>query len=113
LDPDEKRTQRLANNLFQDMFVDLYNLACELAGDHDPHLLTVSIMSLIFLPFEAGRASRHLPGYQPHHEHPTILAQHIISLLQNGISRSGGAEIDNKMSSRPSPLSVVMKSPRQ
>lgn len=101
LDTDEQRTQRLTDNVFRDMLVDLYKLVSELGEGYDPHLLTVSIMSLILLPFASGKASRHLPGYQPNNENPVILAKHIVSLLRNGIHGGAHTLADAEMPSAP------------
>ena len=85
LDTNEGRTRRLADNVFQGVVRDLYGLAGAFSGCFDRHLLTVSIMSLILLPFEAGKASRYLPGYSSHHERPAVLARHVVGLLRHGL----------------------------
>lgn len=85
LDGDEQRQHKLANNVFQELFVAVHTLAGELDQGCDAHLLTVSIVGLIIFPFEAANARRFLPGYQSQHVNPTLLAQHVMGLLRHGL----------------------------
>lgn len=85
LDSDEQRHRKLADNAFREIFVFVHNLAGELFQGHDSHLIAMSIIGLIFYPFETMNARRFLPGYQSHHEDPAILAQFVIDLLRKGL----------------------------
>lgn len=88
LDTNSARMGQLVGTVFQGMLLDLQALAEELGNGYDPHLLAVSIMSLILLPFEAGTASRLLPGHKAHHERAVVLAHHILRLLRHGVEHA-------------------------
>lgn len=85
LDSDEQRQHKLADSVFQELFIAVHKLAGELGQGYDAHMLTVSIFGLIVFSFEAGNARRFLPGYQSQHENPALLAQHVTGLLRHGL----------------------------
>lgn len=85
LDSHALRLQSLVDSVFRDLFNVLHKLASELAPDRDAHLLVVSIFALVIYPFETQTMRRFLPGYQPQHEVPEVIAQHIVGLLRNGL----------------------------
>lgn len=89
LDTDEGRLRALTGTVFDVILEDVQALASELGSAYDPHLLTVSILSLILLPFQAGVATRHLPSYREHHSRPAVLAKHIVRLLKYGLASDG------------------------
>lgn len=85
LESTDARMQALADDVFLDLVCCVKQLVEELKADFDPLLLTVSIMGLILFPFEAAKASRHIPGYRAAHRQPDVLARHIIDLLTTGL----------------------------
>jgi len=89
LDRNDKRLHKLGNTVLKDSFVAVYGLAEKLGNGLDPHLLAMSIISLVVFPFEAGHARRFLPGFKPQHDDPGVLARHVIALLRHGLSRRG------------------------
>jgi AcrR family transcriptional regulator len=88
LDSDEPRLQSLVDCVFRDLFDALHALARELAPGGDAHLLAISIIGLVNYPFETRSVRRFLPGYQPRHEDPEVIARHVIDLLRNGLDTS-------------------------
>ncbi len=94
LDGDEQRGHKLADKVFQDLFVDVHKLAGELGPGYDAHLLAISIFGLLVFPFEAGNFRRFQPGYRPQHEDPAVLARHVVGLLRNGLAGGVGSGCD-------------------
>ena len=86
LEGDKKRLQLLADNVFGDFFLDLNNLCRSLSPDRDPHLMTVSILSLVLHHYQITPIRPYLPGFKTTHNDPQILAEHISFLLKNGFS---------------------------
>lgn len=97
LDSDEPRLQSLVDCVFRDMFNALHDLAGDLAPGYDAHLLVVSMIGLVTYPFETQSIRRFLPGYQPQHEDPEVIAWHIVGLLRTGL----GANTEGKSQQRP------------
>jgi AcrR family transcriptional regulator len=92
LDSDERRQRSLVDCVFRDLFNALRDLAAELAPGHDAHRLAVSIIGLVFYPFETQSVRRFLPGYAHQQEDPEAIARHIVGLLRNGL---GGINEEN------------------
>ncbi len=84
LDGDEKRLQLLADQIFGNFFKDMNELCRSLSPDRDPHLMTVSILSLILYHFQITPIRSFLPGFKTSHNDPEIIANHVFSLLQKG-----------------------------
>ena len=88
LDSDEVRHHKLAEQVFSDLFVAVYNLAAELDSRHDAHMLAVSIIGLVFFHYQAGTNRQFMPGHRPRQDNPAVLAQHVIGLLRNSLGGS-------------------------
>lgn len=88
LDENPQRVQLLADNVFRDLLIALTQLARQLGGGFDPHLLTVSIMGLVMMPSMTANASRYLPSYRKTHERANLQARHVIALLGQGLAAS-------------------------
>ncbi len=86
LDDDKHRLQLLADNVFGDFFRDLNDLCRSLSPNRDPHLMTVSILSLVLHHYQITPIRPFLPGFKTTHNDPQVLADHISSLLKNGFS---------------------------
>ena len=86
LDGDEKRLQLLADYVFGDFFRDMNELCFALTPGRDPHLMTVSILSLIIYHFQITPIRSFMPGFKTSHNDPEVLASHIFHLLKNGCS---------------------------
>jgi AcrR family transcriptional regulator len=84
LDGDKHRLRLLADNVFGDFFRDLNDLCHSLSPGRDPHLMTVSILSMVIHHYQITPMRSFLPGFKPTHNDPQILAEHIFSLLKNG-----------------------------
>ncbi len=84
LDGDKKRLQLLADQVFSNFFKDMNELCHSLNPDRDPHLMTISILSLVLYHFQITPIRSFLPGFQTSHNDPKIVAKHISSLLKNG-----------------------------
>ncbi len=86
LEGDKERLQLLADNVFGDFFRDLNDLCRALSPQRDPHLMTVSILSLVLHHYQITPIRPFLPGFKTTHNDPQVLAEHISSLLKNGFS---------------------------
>ena len=86
LDGDEKRLQLLVDNVFGDFYHDMNELCRSLSPNRDPHLMSVSILSLIIHHYQITPIRSFLPGFKPVHNDPQVLAEHISLLLKNGYS---------------------------
>ena len=84
LDGDEKRLQLLADRVFGNFFKDMNKLCRSLSPDRDPHLMTVSILSLVLYHFQITPIRSFLPGFQTSHNDPEVIAKHVFTLLKNG-----------------------------
>ncbi len=84
LDGDKKRLQLLANQVFSKFFKNMNELCQALSPNRDPHLLTVSILSLILYHFQITPIRSFLPGFQTSHNDPEVIAEHVFGLLQKG-----------------------------
>lgn len=82
LDGDEKRLKLLANQVFGDFFKDMNELCYSLSPDSDPHLMAISILSLILYHFQITPIRSFLPGFKTSHNDPEIIAGHVFNLLQ-------------------------------
>lgn len=86
LEGDKHRLQLLADNVFGDFFRDLNDLCRALSPNRDPHLMTVSVLSLVLHHYQITPMRPFLPGFKKTHNDPLVLAEHISSLLKNGFS---------------------------
>lgn len=84
LDGDETRLRLLAEHVFNDFFHNINELCLKLAPNRDPHMLTISITSLIIHPFQIMPIRSFMPGFKESHNDPEVLAEHIFSLLKDG-----------------------------
>ncbi|MFA7062242.1 MAG: hypothetical protein WC156_15665 [Pedobacter sp.] len=78
----------MAEHVFRDQFVAVYNLAAELNSRHDAHMLAVSIIGLVFFHFQADTTRKFMPGYRLQQDNPAVLAQHVVGLLRNGLGEN-------------------------
>ena len=81
LDGDEVRLRLIAQEVFAEPFKTLILLARELAPSYDPHMLAVSICSLVMFHLETASMRRFIPGWRSTHENPKVIARHVKSLL--------------------------------
>ncbi|UCV23629.1 TetR/AcrR family transcriptional regulator [Ferribacterium limneticum] len=89
LDSDEGRQHILAEHIFKDLFVAIHDLAEELDPGRDAHLLAISIVGLVIVPFQTGTTRKFMPGYRPQQDNPEVLAEHICDLLRLRLGASG------------------------
>ena len=89
LDSDEARQHKLAEHVFKDLFAAVHDLAAKLGSRHDAHLLAISIIALVFFPFQAGTTRRFMPGHRARQDEPAVLARHVIDLLRTGLRQPG------------------------
>ncbi|MBC2714268.1 MAG: TetR/AcrR family transcriptional regulator [Desulfobacteraceae bacterium] len=84
-DGDETRLRLLADQVFQNFFAAVIGLAGELAPDKDPHLLAMSIFGLVAYHYQTMPIRLFLPGGKPEHNESEIVANHVTSLLLQGL----------------------------
>ena len=89
LDGDETRLKLLAEQVFREPFVAMEELASELVPDCDPHMLAISMASLILYHLETAPIRRFLPGGKAKHNKPTVIARHVTRLLLHGLEGCG------------------------
>lgn len=87
LEGDEERLRELATNVFADLSEAVEELMQELAPHMDAHLLTLSLAGLMFHHLEARRLSPLMRSGKPEHTELPVLAEHITSLLLNGVHK--------------------------
>ena len=85
LDSDPKRLEKLTKNTFQELFTAIQSLGESFKKQYDPHLLAVSIIGLVLYHFESDAVRKKLPGNLVRHDKAETIAQHITSLLENGL----------------------------
>jgi len=86
LEGDEERLRLLVENMFQQQFEGLTNLAREIAPKFDPHLWAISVAGLVMYHVESGSIRRYLPGWSPEHEKPEAVARHVVRFLRGSVS---------------------------
>jgi AcrR family transcriptional regulator len=86
-DGDEARLQLLAGHVFQKFFNNVIHMAKELAPTKDPHLLAISIFGMVAYHYQTLPIRRFLPGGKPEHNDSEIVANHVTSLLLNGLEK--------------------------
>ena len=84
LEGDKTRLQLLTRHVFGDFFRNINELCQELSASLDPHLLSVSILSMIIHHYQITAIRAFMPDYKPSLNDPEVLAQHIFQLLKNG-----------------------------
>jgi len=89
LDEDPGRMKALADNVFRDLHIAVTDIARTLGKGFDTHLLTVSILGLVMMPYMAGHACRQLPSYRAEHESPDRRAEHVLAVLAGALSSPG------------------------
>jgi TetR/AcrR family transcriptional regulator len=85
LDGDDARLDKLADQVFMAPFQDTMDLVAALNPHLDPHLLAVSVKSLVLDHIKFTRLRQRLPGYRPEHDDPEVIARHVCTLLRTGI----------------------------
>jgi len=85
LDGDETRLKYIAEKIFKELFGAFSQLIEEVAPDSDPHMLNMSIVSLILHHLETAPIRKFLPGYRPEHEQSEYIAHHVFTLISHGI----------------------------
>ena len=86
LDGDETRLQLLATHIFKNFFKEVTSLSKELSSQLNPNMLAISILALIVHHYQTIPIRKYLPGVKPTHSDPDVLAEHVISLLLNGLN---------------------------
>ncbi|MCF6178673.1 MAG: TetR/AcrR family transcriptional regulator [Geopsychrobacter sp.] len=84
LDGDAKRLQLVAETVFSELTSELTRLCRQLNPDLDPFLLGCSLIGLVVHHFNFLPLKGFLPGYQPQHADPVVVAEHILQLLNQG-----------------------------
>ena len=85
LDGDDTRLKLLAEQVFQEPFAAMGELASELVPGCDAHMVAISIASLILYHLETTPIRRFLPGGKAKHNKPTVIARHVTCLLLHGL----------------------------
>ena len=85
---DEQRLQFLADHVFSKFFTGMTDLCLALAPDRDPHLLVISVVSLVIYHFQVTPLRSFLPDFKKSHNDPGVISQHIFLLLEGGLCLS-------------------------
>jgi AcrR family transcriptional regulator len=88
-DGDETRLQLLAGHVFQKFFSNVIRMAKELAPDNDSHLLAISIFGLVAYHYQTLPIRIFLPGGKAEHNNSEVVANHVTSLLLQGLDSKG------------------------
>jgi AcrR family transcriptional regulator len=88
MEGDESRLEELAKSVFTEMAEVLEELMGELAPHLDSHLMMLSIAGMVFHHLEARKVTPLLPGGTLEKTRLPVLAEHITTLLLNGVRSS-------------------------
>lgn len=83
---DDLRLRLVEEQVAQEFFSLLLSLCRELAPDHDPHLLSISILGLVVFHYQITPLRQLLPGSRPQHNDPEVVVEHVMRLLLNSVS---------------------------
>lgn len=86
LDTNPQRVQQLAEGVFNPVYQAVSDLLSAIHPGTDVHRHVVSVFSLLVFPFESLMVCRLMPGFRSPKEDPQALAEHILSLLRNGLN---------------------------
>lgn len=81
LDGDDKRLKYIADKVFKEQFGAIGQLMKLVFPEYDPHMMTISISSLILHHLETAPIRKFLPGHKPEHDQPDYIARHVYLLL--------------------------------
>jgi AcrR family transcriptional regulator len=82
---DEQRLQFLADHVFTEFVTGMIDLCRALDPERDAHLLAISIVALVVYHFQVTPLRSFLPDFKKSHNDPGVVAEHIFSLLENGL----------------------------
>ena len=85
LDGDEERLKYMADKVFKELFGAIGQLMKQVSPKCDPHMMTISISSLILHHLETAPIRKFLPGHKPEHDQPDYIARHVYKLLTKEI----------------------------
>ena len=88
LDGDEQRMQYLAEKIFHEQFSELGKLVNEINPERDPHMVAISILSMVLHHLDTMAIRRFLPGYKEDHNEIEVIAEHVNHLLFVGLKHS-------------------------
>jgi len=86
LDEDEERLKLVAEEVLLEPFNAMTKVIRELAPEADSYMLTMSSLWLIMSHFETASMCRFLPGWQPEHDDPKYISQHLLGLIKKNLS---------------------------
>lgn len=85
MDDNPARLKVLAEEVFAPQFQQMSALARDIAPDRDPHMLAISMAALVMYHLDTAPIRKFLGGWVPKHDHPDEIAQHVVSLLLEGV----------------------------
>ena len=85
LDGDDERLKYMADKVFKEQFGAIGQLMKQVSPECDPHMMTISISSLILHHLETAPIRKFLPGHKPEHDQPDYIARHVYKLLTKEI----------------------------
>ncbi len=83
---DDLRLRLVEEQVAQEFFSLLLSLCRELASDHDPHLLSISILGLVVFHYQITPLRQILPGSRSQYDDPEVVAEHVVRLLLKSVS---------------------------
>lgn len=81
VDGDSQRLQLAAESIFAELSRELQTLCRQLRPNLDPFLMAGSAIGLMQQHFQMADMRKFLPGFEPHHGRPEVIAEHIVALL--------------------------------
>lgn len=85
LDGDDERLKYMADKVFKGQFDAIGDLVKQVSPECDPHMMTISISSLILYHLETAPIRKFLPGYKPEHDQLDYIARHVYKILTKEI----------------------------
>ena len=83
---DPERMQLLATGVFKEQFLHLQHCVAQLAPHLNAHLAATSVIGLVKNHLDFQPLHRHFPGWEDRFEQTDTLAEHITSMLLNGLA---------------------------
>jgi TetR/AcrR family transcriptional regulator len=99
LEGDADQMELQANTLLAQQYQATVELFGEIAPDRDPTLLAHSLIGLVVHHYETRALRRFFADYRPQHDDPAYISEHILRLLDMGLSlATPHAQIDAHLS---------------
>lgn len=85
LDGDTQRLKQLAEEVFNQLTIEMNQLCSQLNPQLDPALSASTIIGMTLQLFQSAPLRQYLPGFRSEHQNPEVIATHIKQLISQGL----------------------------